>query len=276
VISPNGGTFTNSVQVTLACTTSGAQIHYTTEGSAPTSNSTLYVAALTLTSNTTVRAIAVAAGMTNSQEADAAFTVNQPPANLPAPDISALDGKTFTMQDTISLNYSGNAGGFNWEFVRSGGTSASAGGLWGSASLNGSTIDVPTAAPRMSVANSSLSPGQYQLRVQVQIGGQTSPWSAPATISLVETDFVAARVYPNPWRAARGDGDIIFDQLPANSTVKIFTVSGRWVKTLSAPGGSVPWNLTNESGEKAASGLYLYLITDSQGDKAHGKFGVIR
>jgi hypothetical protein len=93
---------------------------------------------------------------------------------------------------------------------------------------------------------------------------------------LVSVDLSAARVYPNPWRAARGDGSIVFDQMPANSTVKIFTVSGRWVKTLSAPGGYVSWDLTNDSGEKVASGIYLYLITDGQGNKTRGKFVVIR
>ena len=69
---------------------------------------------------------------------------------------------------------------------------------------------------------------------------------------------------------------ITFDQMPANSTVKIFTVSGRWVKTLSAPGGSVPWDLTNDAGDRVASGIYLYWIVDGQGNKTRGKLAVIR
>jgi hypothetical protein len=85
------------------------------------------------------------------------------------------------------------------------------------------------------------------------------------------------RVYPNPWRASRGDHAITFDQIPAGSTVKIFTVSARWVATLTADaGGKASWNLTNDSGERVASGIYLYLITDSQGNKTRGKFTVIR
>jgi hypothetical protein len=32
----------------------------------------------------------------------------------------------------------------------------------------------------------------------------------------------------------------------------------------------------NDSGDKVASGIYVYLITDSQGDKGRGKMAVIR
>jgi len=121
----------------------------------------------------------------------------------------------------------------------------------------------------------SLPLGRYTIRVQAVNGSSASGWSS-ATITIVSADLSAARVFPNPWRAARGDGPITFDQMSANSTVKIFTVSSRWVKTLSAPGGSVSWDLTNDSGEKVASGLYLYLITDSQGNKTRGKLAIIR
>ena len=31
-----------------------------------------------------------------------------------------------------------------------------------------------------------------------------------------------------------------------------------------------------DSGERAASGFYIYLISDDQGRKAHGKFALIR
>jgi len=89
--------------------------------------------------------------------------------------------------------------------------------------------------------------------------------------------FNAVRVYPNPYKAGRGDTGITFDQMPVGSSIKIFTVSGRWVTTLAADGGGkATWNLTTDSGDKAASGIYLYLVTDGQGDKIHGTLTVIR
>src|SRR5690348_100196 len=113
------------------------------------------------------------------------------------------------------------------------------------------------------------------MRVQAVKGAQTSDW-ASANVTLVGAVSSIIRVHPNPLRTARGDTAVTFDQMSANSTVKIFTVSGRLVKTLQAPHGDVQWNLTNDSGDKAASGLYLFLVTDTQGTKVRGKFSIIR
>ena len=75
-ISPNGGNFVNSVNVTLACTTEGAAIYYTTNGDAPTvAEGTLYDNnPISLTESVTLKAIAVKAGMANSDIAEAVFT----------------------------------------------------------------------------------------------------------------------------------------------------------------------------------------------------------
>jgi len=110
--------------------------------------------------------------------------------------------------------------------------------------------------------------------VQMAVTGLSSSNSIASQNLL--TAIPSPRVYPNPWRGARGDSNITFDQMPFGSTVKIFTVSGRWVTTLSAPAGSVSWTLTNDSGNRVASGIYLYLITDGQGDKIRGKFTIIK
>lgn len=51
--------FEESTSVTMSCSTAGATIYYTTDGSTPTSASTQYSSALTLSDTTTVKAIAV-------------------------------------------------------------------------------------------------------------------------------------------------------------------------------------------------------------------------
>jgi hypothetical protein len=103
------------------------------------------------------------------------------------------------------------------------------------------------------------------------------PPSQVSVITNAATELSAVRVYPSPWRSDVHSGHpITFSELTANATVKIFTVSGRWVKSVSSTGNQATWDLKNDSGDTVASGLYIYLITDSQGNKARGKFSVIR
>jgi len=90
-ITPNGGSFTDSVSVTLQTATSGASIFYTTNGSTPTQSSTPYTGAFILANSTTVNAIAFKNGSNPSAQASANFTVIAPSGQL-----------TLTWQDNSS------------------------------------------------------------------------------------------------------------------------------------------------------------------------------
>jgi len=79
VFSPaSGTTFTDQLQVTISCSTVGATIRYTTDGSDPTEGSTAYTGAITITQTTTIKAKAFKAGMTPSDTASATYTKVQP------------------------------------------------------------------------------------------------------------------------------------------------------------------------------------------------------
>ncbi|MBO4487708.1 MAG: chitobiase/beta-hexosaminidase C-terminal domain-containing protein [Bacteroidaceae bacterium] len=58
--------FEETTSVTMSCSTAGATIYYTTDGSVPTSASTQYSSALTLSDTTTVKAIAVKDNVSSS------------------------------------------------------------------------------------------------------------------------------------------------------------------------------------------------------------------
>jgi hypothetical protein len=79
VISPSGGEYFRSVTVTLSCTTPGAAIRYTLDGTVPTPSSIVYSAPFTLTNTTLVRAQAFAAAQADSAVAAGSYTVNWPP-----------------------------------------------------------------------------------------------------------------------------------------------------------------------------------------------------
>ena len=76
VFSPGGGTYASAQSVTIASTTSGASIRYTTNGTTPTSTTgTLYSGPVTIGSTTTLKAIAYASGFTNSSVTTATYTI---------------------------------------------------------------------------------------------------------------------------------------------------------------------------------------------------------
>ena len=114
--------------------------------------------------------------------------------------------------------------------------------------------------------------------VKYRSGQSTLPPAPPGTAVTTPGSLSNVRVYPNPWRKDKHSGhpSITFANLPTGSTVKLFTVSGRKVKALNESGGAATWDLTNDSGDKVASGIYVYLIIDGQGNKVEGKVAVIK
>ena len=98
VISPAAGSYPGSVNVSITDSTSGNTIYYTTNGNAPTTSSTKYTGAFTLTSSATVKAIAVASGFTNSAIASSAYSVT----TSTAPDINFSAG--FAGETSLTLN----------------------------------------------------------------------------------------------------------------------------------------------------------------------------
>lgn len=84
VITPNSGNFIEPVTVSMTCATAGAEIRYTTDGTTPTSTSTLYSAPFTVNTTTTVKAMAFFGSMTPSNMATATYTFPTEVANIAA------------------------------------------------------------------------------------------------------------------------------------------------------------------------------------------------
>ncbi|MGM9870163.1 MAG: chitobiase/beta-hexosaminidase C-terminal domain-containing protein [Muribaculaceae bacterium] len=76
--SPAAGKVNQGTQVTISCATSDATIYYTTDGNTPTTASTKYTGAITIDAAKTINAFAVKEGMTASDMATAAYTVEIP------------------------------------------------------------------------------------------------------------------------------------------------------------------------------------------------------
>ena len=70
------GTYTAPQSVTITDATGGAKIYFTTDGSTPTTASTLYSGAIAVNASMTLKAVALASGYTLSGTASATYTIN--------------------------------------------------------------------------------------------------------------------------------------------------------------------------------------------------------
>ena len=72
---PAAGSYIGTQNITISCATDDATIYYTTDGTVPTEESDEYTSAITVSSTTTIKAIAVADGYEKSSVAEATYTI---------------------------------------------------------------------------------------------------------------------------------------------------------------------------------------------------------
>jgi hypothetical protein len=122
------------------------------------------------------------------------------------------------------------------------------------------------------------------------LAGQTFNFETTEATSVeAEADLDLIKAVPNPYFIfARWDRDenarkIEFTNVPPNSTVDIYTISGELVASLLHDGtyhsdkvGSVYWKLWTFEYTEAAYGLYIFVVKTDDGRTKIGKFAIIR
>ena len=87
-LSSPAGTYGTIQTITFSDTANGTTFYYTTDGTAPTTNSKVFTSPITVSKNQTVAAIATASGCLPSDVSSASYTITS--ANNPAPVISSM------------------------------------------------------------------------------------------------------------------------------------------------------------------------------------------
>lgn len=98
-VSPVAGAVAAGTKVTISTATEGATIYYTTDGTAPTTESSVYSAPITINAATTIKAIAIKNGFPSSDVIEAAYTIAVPVAT---PTFSLAEG-TYTSVQTVTI-----------------------------------------------------------------------------------------------------------------------------------------------------------------------------
>jgi hypothetical protein len=192
--SPAGGTYASAQSVTLADSTPGAAIYYTVNGSTPTTASTLYTGAFTVSATTTVNAIAVASGYTNSPVSTATYAINITVPTAATPAFTPATG-TYTSAQSVTLTDA--TPGAAIYYTLNGSTPTTASTLYTGAFTVSSTTTVNAIAVAAGYTNSPVASATYTINTNT--GG-----SAPISVSL----SAAEKIYGigTPGTAVTGGG----------------------------------------------------------------------
>ena len=95
-------------------------------------------------------------------------------------------------------------------------------------------------------------------------------------------DLSQLKVFPNPVKPAAGDNFsqdyITFKYLTRQAKISIFTIDGKLLFSgqKDDDGSVYRWYLNTNDGGAVASGVYLYVVENNNGERRRGKIGIIR
>lgn len=108
----------------------------------------------------------------------------------------------------------------------------------------------------------------------------------PQGLSRLETPFAEVKqnltqvkIYPNPFLLADNHQRLTIDNLTNNSDIRIYSANGVLIKHIPSSyilGPQAFWNGTNDRGKPVASGIYVIVVHNEQGETKVGKVAVVR
>jgi hypothetical protein len=193
--SPAGGTYTSAQTVSISDSTSGATIYYTTNGTTPTTSSTVYSSAIAVSSGTvTIEAMGAKSGDNNSSVASATYTISTA-TTVATPTFSPAGG-TYTSAQTVSI--SDSTSGATIYYTTNGTTPTTSSTVYSSAiAVSSGTVTIEAMAAKSGDTNSSVASAAYT----ISTGGggcktATSSWTSVATSSVSGTFTATFSVTP--------------------------------------------------------------------------------
>jgi hypothetical protein len=184
--SPAAGTYATTQAVTISDATAGATIYYTTNGTTPTTSSSVYSGPITVNATETVEAIAVEAGYTSSAAATAAYTIA---AALPAPVFSPAAG-TYTGPQSVTITDA--TAGTNIYYTTDGSTPTTSstmymGAIWQSTTQTLKAIAVKTGSTNSAVTTAAYTIAPVLPTPTFSLAGGSAAYPTPQTVSISDS-----------------------------------------------------------------------------------------
>ena len=198
---PAEGVFQTAQSVTIASSTEGAEIRYTTDGSAPTATTgSVYTAPVQVSTTTTIRAIAAKKGMSDSPVVSATFTIQGVVAEV------TFDPAAGSYEDSASVTLSSATEGAKIYYTTDGSKPdpKSATEYSGPIPVNES-LTITAVAVKASMADSAVASAAYTITTpQAGVPPVTDEEVAQATDALARAREVDADYFdPDNYDAAR-------------------------------------------------------------------------
>jgi len=220
-IAPAGGTFTNSVTVTLTCSTAGATIRYTTTGSSPTASSPVYSKPLAVTSTSTITAKAFKTGIATSASATATFTIITTTPAVATPTITPAGG-SFTNQVKVTLSCT--TAGATIRYTTNGADPASSSTSYKTALTLTNSVTLKAAAFKTKMADSAVASAAFAIIPPPPLTITTFGLPAGNTKAKYSAALTATGgVTPYKWSWTAASGSKLPPGLTVNATTGAIT-----------------------------------------------------
>lgn len=237
------GTYTSTQTVTITDQTPGAVIYYTTDGTTPTIDSTVYSDAITIASTTRLQAFALSAGYTASSVTSALYTIQA----AAAPAVTAVPSST-SITTTQALTVSVTVGGVSGSPTPTGSVILSGGGYTSASAILSSgtaTFTIPPGSLAVGVDTlaASYNPDSNSSSVYTSATGSTPaitvthPKSTPPiTVTPSATSVTTAQSFSIAVAVAAVGGG-------ATPTGSVTLSSGSYSALLNLVSGAAAFNL---------------------------------
>jgi hypothetical protein len=179
--SPVAGTYTSPQTVTISDGTSGATIYYTTNGATPTTSSSVYSSAITVSVTETLKALATKTGYTNSAVASAVYTIN---GTVATPTFSPGAG-TYTSPQTVTI--SDGTSGSTIYYTTNGTTPTTSSSVYSSAITVSVTETLKALATKTGYTNSAVASAVYTINGTVAtptFSPGAGAYTSPQTVTI--------------------------------------------------------------------------------------------